>query len=1161
VRTEKGDRVKWVFDYKPSKPLWAFESFIRPEDVRLPEVVISTGKSWADVAACYATTVDRQIDLARVKGFVREELGGETRRKAVIAKLLAAAHRLVRYTGLEFGEASIVPRSPSDTLARRYGDCKDQAVLLVAMLRAAGVPAHLALLNVDAWQETLPNHPALDVFNHVIVYVPGDPPLWIDLTAEYYPCDCIPFYDQGCLALIVAPTTRELVRIPRSDRRDSFFGERWELDLTQDDARVRYREISKGPYAAQSRARYAPSNKEDLRKWWGTFFRSLYKTDKIERLQYKSLEDVSQPLVVEVDAAKAKIPVHKENESEIAIVLRPNVLNALPRLFFWNSKKAKDKDAGEEEGDNHKRRLPLQLGNPHVYELQYRMIPPPGFVASTMPKELTDSVGPVTVTSRFKRLGDGSVEASFRLDPGPGLFTAEEVESLRDHIASCEEKDESAGYRCKLLFRHAAAEMAAAGQIRNALAEHQATIKRHPQYAGERFRYADTLLKIGMGEAARSEARKGAELSPNSGEAQLRLGEVLSHDLFGELHGTTMDWQGAADAFKKAIDLDPADGGAHYRYGILLEFSPDGLRYCSKRLAQAADEYRKARKSAAATEQLDINLGVLLIYNDRAKEIEELGVTTSSAPALKSLLIAAVAAGKGLEEADKKTSQLVDDPTQRALILVMAGDYLNRGRFYTAAREFYERTGAQLKGLEKSQMLAHAKLLSPYQRVDCAGNPKKDVRSLLCRVMTGLLQSEPYEELRPFLADGTTEADFNQLKELWRDVLQITGFLRFQGGIPAKRVADALMIDYSLAGGSAATGYHVRLPQLGFASEMWFVVPDKDGYRVICPDLSCIRLGAVAMRFLDAHKPDAARQWLDWAYAKHKDRIKWLAPFSGSAFGQIWWQDFAKQERTIRLAAAALLATDTDPTRAIAILTEQLQKKDLDENQSFQVRRALAIAYNNTHQYSKLLTTANSLLAVDRHEPEAWTWRAKAMCGMGHAAEACKELIAELTTGLEPRLESDLAFLLGECGDIETARSEHWSLVRRYPDNALFRERLAWLAVAAGGAAVDKSVIEHALAAAKSRSVLIVESTNILAAVYAEQGDLPSALSTLRKSLELRSGSASAGDWYILGRIAEQYGLHDAALSLYRKIKSPDVFSAASAYELARRRIRVLEKP
>ncbi|MBK7197492.1 MAG: transglutaminase family protein [Myxococcales bacterium] len=39
------------------------------------------------------------------------------------------------------------PFAPADTLARGFGDCKDKATLLVALLRAAKIPADVALLS------------------------------------------------------------------------------------------------------------------------------------------------------------------------------------------------------------------------------------------------------------------------------------------------------------------------------------------------------------------------------------------------------------------------------------------------------------------------------------------------------------------------------------------------------------------------------------------------------------------------------------------------------------------------------------------------------------------------------------------------------------------------------------------------------------------------------------------------------------------------------------------------------------------------------------------------------------------------------------------------------------------------------------------------------
>ena len=59
----------------------------------------------------------------------------------------------VRYISIEFGESGVVPHAPDQTVARAYRDCKDQATLLVDLLRAANLPAHVVLLSVGARQD------------------------------------------------------------------------------------------------------------------------------------------------------------------------------------------------------------------------------------------------------------------------------------------------------------------------------------------------------------------------------------------------------------------------------------------------------------------------------------------------------------------------------------------------------------------------------------------------------------------------------------------------------------------------------------------------------------------------------------------------------------------------------------------------------------------------------------------------------------------------------------------------------------------------------------------------------------------------------------------------------------------------------------------------
>ena len=104
---------------------------------------------------------------------------------------------MVRYTGIEFGNGAIVPRTPREILARRFGDCKDQAALLVAMLRAAGLQADVALLSAGTGIDVVPELPGLGGFNHAIVRLAGDPPLWIDPTIHCLPAGRLPRADQG----------------------------------------------------------------------------------------------------------------------------------------------------------------------------------------------------------------------------------------------------------------------------------------------------------------------------------------------------------------------------------------------------------------------------------------------------------------------------------------------------------------------------------------------------------------------------------------------------------------------------------------------------------------------------------------------------------------------------------------------------------------------------------------------------------------------------------------------------------------------------------------------------------------------------------------------------------------------------------------------------
>ena len=146
-------------------------------------------------------------------------------RRAKIAAIVKELHHEVRYTGVEFGAAALTPRKPSEVIQRHYGDCKDEANLLVAMLRSAGIKANLALLSTGPGRDVDANLPGINQFNHAIVYLPaggkGEDAMWIDATAEYFAVGTLPFEDQGRNALVISPQTTALTRTPDPRPEDS----------------------------------------------------------------------------------------------------------------------------------------------------------------------------------------------------------------------------------------------------------------------------------------------------------------------------------------------------------------------------------------------------------------------------------------------------------------------------------------------------------------------------------------------------------------------------------------------------------------------------------------------------------------------------------------------------------------------------------------------------------------------------------------------------------------------------------------------------------------------------------------------------------------------------------------------------------------------------
>jgi hypothetical protein len=110
----------------------------------------------------------------------------------------------VRYVGIELGVGGLIPHEADWTLTNAFGDCKDQAVLFAALLKAKNIRAELVLINAGN-RYSIGRVPTAGEFNHAIVWLP-DFNLYADTTLAYVPFGLLPMADYGKPVLHIVAT-------------------------------------------------------------------------------------------------------------------------------------------------------------------------------------------------------------------------------------------------------------------------------------------------------------------------------------------------------------------------------------------------------------------------------------------------------------------------------------------------------------------------------------------------------------------------------------------------------------------------------------------------------------------------------------------------------------------------------------------------------------------------------------------------------------------------------------------------------------------------------------------------------------------------------------------------------------------------------------------
>jgi tetratricopeptide (TPR) repeat protein/transglutaminase-like putative cysteine protease len=171
----------------------------------LPDVQFTTFKSWGGVAKWYAALEQGRSDpTPAIRAKVTELTQGKTTDAEKVQPLYDYIAKNIRYVSLSFGLGRYQPHTAGEVFTNKYGDCKDKATLLAAMMRAAGIASDVALIPATSkLDETMPSP---SQFDHVITAIPqGNELIWLDSTTEVAPFRMLAVTLRDKSALLVTP--------------------------------------------------------------------------------------------------------------------------------------------------------------------------------------------------------------------------------------------------------------------------------------------------------------------------------------------------------------------------------------------------------------------------------------------------------------------------------------------------------------------------------------------------------------------------------------------------------------------------------------------------------------------------------------------------------------------------------------------------------------------------------------------------------------------------------------------------------------------------------------------------------------------------------------------------------------------------------------------
>lgn len=1124
-RTTRDGRTQLSWEWSQLEAVKRPESGAPAADEKWPVLWLASAASWGDVAKAYAKvlpSLDPSPQLAaRAKQLTKS--ASSPNDKAIA--LLEWMHRNVRYTAMELNEGALVPRSPDETVGKGFGDCKDMASLLVSMLRAVNVPAHVALLDASTLPDLTDGLAGFGELNHAIVRIDGPKPVWVDPTFAFGAPGVLPPVDQGRGAVVIADGTKGLEHTPVLQSSDNRRTITYELKLAE--------------YGRGHLKRVDESTGLSLAMVRAAVFADPAKYKQEAEKRWRRIYDVKGDVVVtQSDPIVLGAPYRETVEVETggALTFERDALAKLALDIVLDGLAFSVQREKDERGNEKKREARLEWAMPNRTVAEWKVIPPPGFAPKELPATVDTRFGPARFTASYTAAADGSVTVRMSLDTGAKLWTAADVDTVRDGLT-----DTWKQLQDRIVFDNRVSVLLEKAKVKDAVALAQQLVAQNPRSSAAHGYLARALAAAHAGGPARAAAKKAVELNVGSSVAHRIYGDLLRRDTLAQLVERPEDHAPATAELAEAYRLEPEEV-VNARYAAMLyEYDEHWDWFGPTAQPQKARAIYEAYRAKTKEHDLDDEYARLLFHTGDYAGLVRVKRELTASTEVEAAYLASVAMLQGAKQALLTARR--DKPDIKPMADAVAAAYgrLIQVREYAKARELLfglaEQTGGQIEKYRAQ--------LERLQRVPRAtGN---DARSTVLSMYRALFEND---EAR-FAASFEPAPSDRQLNDLMR--------LRSLRGVMTKMIGvDSLSIDATLDLIANSPKWSVeRVDGIGELVSMVdelkgtptrFIVVTVKGVRKIHLGTELpSALGVEAFAHSDKGDTAGALKWLELARKLYEPT---------GALGKLL--EKANDAESAKLAAAALTLNGKTAREADAFaVLDKARVAEKRPKHRETLRLVLAGADLRFNRGDDMLALAEDFADADE-EDTADFMRYRGLYDLKRYDEAQAHALKVATKKHDdPEWLGNASWSAAKGGHFDVASNLLERVLEKKADNAVALNNLAWYSLFSK---VDDKAIARAEQANRLTNNENDSDLGTLACLYAHAGRVDDALRTVNVMMNVEDDFASGHNsrWYVMGRIAEGLGLDDEARTHYAKVETDPENPADDLVALAKERLLAL---